>query len=207
MRVIGLTGSSGTGKSEAARTLADLGAAIIDADVEGHRAYDKGTIGWRRLVEIFSSGILDANGEIDRARLGALVFKDGRAMAWLEASIHPLIRQRVSRAIDAYREAGESVVVVDAALLYHAGWHDLADEVWIMSSPLLEVVRRLQGRGMSIEDIKRRLAVQGPQEPQIARADVVIENTGSTGELADRVRELWEERILTKGVASNGRPD
>ncbi len=205
MRVIGLTGGIGTGKTEAANVLAGLGAAIIDADAEGHRAYTKGSIGWRRIVEIFSSEILDDDGGVDRARLGALVFANPQALAWLNAAIHPLIRQRVSQAIGEHRDSGHSVVVLDAALLYQAGWNDLTDEVWAVSASPVAVVERLRGRGLSPDGIQRRLEAQGRTDLLLARADALIDNSGSLDDLDIRIRQLWEERILSKGSAIHGR--
>ncbi|MCY4582359.1 MAG: dephospho-CoA kinase, partial [Chloroflexi bacterium] len=196
MRVIGLTGGIGTGKSEAARILAELGAVVIDADAEGHRAYARGSIGWRRLVELFSSGILNDDQEIDRARLGQLVFANPQALAWLNAAIHPLIRQQVSQAIERHRENGEHAVVIDAALLYQAKWDDLADEVWAVSAPPDVVLERMRQRGMTPEDVRRRSDAQGGGDAALGRADAIIENSSSPEDLRARVQGLWEERIL-----------
>ena len=197
VRVIGLTGGIGTGKSEAARVLAELGAVVIDADAEGHRAYVKGSIGWRRLVEIFSSGILNDDQEIDRAKLSQLVFANPQALAWLNAAIHPLIRQQVSKAIEQHRQNGEHAVVIDAALLYQAKWDDLADEVWVLSTPPATVLERLQKRGLTPEDARRRSESQGGAEAALSRADAIIENDGTPDDLRARVQGLWEERILS----------
>jgi len=197
VRVIGLTGGIGTGKSEAARVLAELGAVVIDADAEGHRAYAKGSIGWRRLVEIFSSGILNDDQEIDRAKLGQLVFANPQALAWLNAAIHPLIRQQVSKAIEQHRENGEHAVVIDAALLYQAKWDDLADEVWVVSASPATVLERLQKRGLSPEDVRRRADSQSGAESALRSADAIIENDGAPEDLRARVQGLWEERILS----------
>ena len=201
MHVIGLTGGIGVGKSEVAKALADHGSAIIDADAEGHHAYDKGSIGWRRVVEIFSSGILNEDGEVDRSRLGALVFANPQALAWLNAAIHPLIRQRVTQAIAQHRENGVDVAVVDAALLYQARWDDLADEIWVVSAPPGAVAERLRERGMTADDIRRRTEAQAGAEAAFARADVIIDNYGSLDGLKARVQELWQERILSRGNA------
>lgn len=197
MRVIGLTGGIGAGKSEAARILAGFGAVVIDADAEGHRAYARGSIGWRRLVEIFSSGILNDDQEIDRGKLGQLVFANPQALAWLNAAIHPLIRQQVSKAIEQHRQNGEHAVVIDAALLYQAKWDDLADVVWVVSARPDVVLERMQQRGMTPEDVRRRSDAQGGGETALGRADAIIENSGSPEDLRARVQQLWEERILS----------
>lgn len=204
MRVIGLTGAIGAGKSEAARVLAELGAAVVDADAEGRRSYAKGTIGWRRLVELFSSRILDEEDEIDRSRLGALVFANPQALAWLNAAIHPLIRDRVTQALAEHREQGTAVAVVDAALLYQAKWDDLADETWAVSSPAELALERLAARGMSAEDARKRAAAQGDPEEALRRADAIIENKGSLDDLKANVQRAWRERILSRNTPSQG---
>ena len=204
MRVIGLTGAIGAGKSEAARVLAELGAAVVDADAEGRRSYAKGTIGWRRLVELFSSRILDEEDEIDRSRLGALVFANPQALACLNAAIHPLIRDRVTQALAEHREQGTAVAVVDAALLYQAKWDDLADETWAVSAPAELALERLAARGLSAEDARKRAAAQGDPEEALRRADAIIENKGSLDDLKANVQRAWRERILSRNTPSQG---
>lgn len=206
MRVIGLTGAIGAGKSEAARILAGLGAAVIDADAEGRRSYAKGTIGWRRLVELFSSRILDEEDEIDRARLGALVFANPQALAWLNAAIHPLIRDRVTQALAERKAQGTAAAVIDAALLYQAKWDDLADEVWVVSAPTELAMARLKARGVSEEDARKRAAAQGDPADALRRADLIIENAGSPDDLERSVRQAWEERILSREPQSDEIP-
>lgn len=204
MRVIGLTGAIGAGKSEAARVLAELGAAVVDADAEGRRSYAKGTIGWRRLVELFSSGILDEEDEIDRSRLGALVFDNPQALAWLNAAIHPLIRDRVTQALAEHRAQGTAVAVLDAALLRQAKWDDLADEMWAVSAPPDLALERLAARGMSAEDARKRAAAQGDPEEALRKADVIIENGGSLDDLRANVLRAWRERNLSPNTPSQG---
>ncbi len=204
MRVIGLTGAIGAGKSEAARVLAELGAAVVDADAEGRRSYAKGTIGWRRLVELFSSGILDEEDEIDRSRLGALVFDNPQALAWLNAAIHPLIRGRVTQALAEHRAQGTAVAVVDAALLRQAKWDDLADETWAVSAPPDLALERLAARGMSAEDARKRAAAQGDPQEALRKADVIIENGGSLDDLRANVLRAWRERNLSPNTPSQG---
>ena len=207
MRVIGLTGGIGAGKSEVSAVLSGLGAAIIDADREGHLAYRNGSIGWRRIVELFSVEMLGEDGEIDRQKLGRLVFGSPQAMAWLNAAIHPLIRQQVSQQLTDQREAGTEVVVVDAALLYQAKWDDLTDEVWAVVAPVEYVIERLKAqRGLEGWEIRRRIDAQEPVDME-RRADVVITNTGTVEELHAEVRRLWYQRILGEDNGAHGRED
>ena len=196
MLVVGLTGGIGVGKSEVANILANLGAPIIDADHEGHEAYKHGTIGWRRIVEIFSSEVLAQDGEIDRQKLATLIFNDPDARAWLNAAIHPLIREQVRRIIRYYQEEGMRIIVLDAALLYQANWNDLCDEVWLVtSSPIDLIYERLSKRGLTVEDIKKRLDSQGDLKSLIDRADVHIENSHSIERLHQTVHSIWADRI------------
>ena len=208
MRVIGLTGGMGTGKSEVAAVLAELGAEVIDADAEGHLTYRSSTAGWERVVDLFGRDILDADGEVDRSKLGSIVFGDAGALASLNEVVHPLIRERIVARLAELSADGTAIAVVDAALLYQAGWDDLAGEVWVVTAPPEAVAERLGAqRGMSEPTLRRRLEAQGPTEALARRADVTIDNAGSLRELQDRVGRLWRQRILTEGSASHGKQD
>ena len=99
--------------------------------------------------------------------------------------------------MEQHRQNGEHAVVIDAALLYQAKWDDLADEVWVVSAPPAAVLERLQKRGLSAEDVRRRAEAQSGAEAALNRADAIIENSGSPEDLRARVQELWEERILS----------
>ncbi len=195
MYVIGLTGGIGAGKSTVAAIMADLGAEVIDADKEGHASYKRGTIGWGRIVALFGTDVLDDNGEIDRQELGSIVFGNSAALALLNSAIHPLIRDRVRQRLQQLRNGGAGVAVVDAAVLYQAGWDDLVDEVWVVTAPYAATATRLEARGIARSEARRRMAMQDPPEQLAARADVVIENTGSLAELQAKVTKLWNERI------------
>ncbi len=198
MRVIGLTGSIGAGKSEVAAAFARLGAVVIDADHEGHQTYRKGSVGWRRIVELFTIAVLDDEGEIDRRALGSMVFNDPQALAWLNAAIHPLIRDRVKARLRELGDGGTEVAVVDAALLYQAGWDDMTEEVWQVITPTSMAIQRLvEQRGMQASEAERRIGSQSFANSN-ARADVVIENAGTIEQLRDTTERLWQERILSK---------
>ena len=197
MRVIGLTGGMGTGKSEVAAALAELGAEVIDADAEGHLAYRSGTAGWERVVGLFGRDVLGPDGEVDRSKLGSLVFGDPRALASLNEAVHPLIRERIEARLAELSAGGTGIAVVEAALLYQAGWDDLTDEVWVVAAPRESVAERLGAqRGMSEPALRRRIEAQGPTEALPSRADVTIDNAGDLTELHDRVGRLWRQRIL-----------
>jgi dephospho-CoA kinase len=196
VRVIGLTGGIGVGKSEVSAALAKLGAHVIDADHEGHQTYARGAFGWRRIMEMFGDAVLTDDQEIDRRKLGELVFGNSQAMAWLNAAIHPLIRARLKIRLEELSSQGAQVAVIDAALLYEAGWDDLADEVWLVRAPAEAVIQRLAAqRGLQDGEVERRIDAQEPPKRAAARADVIIDNTGNLLELQGTVERLWTERI------------
>lgn len=194
--VIGLTGGIGTGKSEAARHLVTLGARLIDADVVGHEAYRPHAEAWRRVVEAFGEAILGPEGEIDRRALGAIVFSDPDQLARLNGIMHPLMTGMVQEKIDAFRETGSEAVVVEAALLFEAGWSSLVQEVWVTDSPVEVVVARLaQRNGMSEKEARRRIASQMSREERLERADFVIDNSKDVESMREAIDELWATRV------------
>jgi dephospho-CoA kinase len=188
MKVIGLTGGIGTGKSAAAQILQELGAEVIDADKVAHELYAPGTSGWEAVVGAFGREILDPQGRIDRKRLAAIVFKDRQARERLERIMHPLVTEEIRRRIDALRTRGTSHVVVEAALLIEAGWHSLVDEVWLLTAPPEVVHHRLKElRGMEPGDIAARQSAQLTDEARRVFAHRVIENAGTLSELREQL--------------------
>lgn len=196
MFVIGITGGIGTGKSEVTRLLRRWGAQVLDADKVGHEVYRPGTEGWRRVVEAFGPQVLDAEGRIDRRRLGSLVFRDPSALARLNAIVHPLMYRRMEECLRQMREEGVRVAVLEAAILLEAGWRPLVDEVWVVTAPEEAAVERAVRRtGLDPDSIRARIRAQMPQEERVRRADVVIDNSGDLERLQAQVRALWEERV------------
>ena len=196
MLVVGLTGGIGTGKSEAARYLVSLGAALIDADLVGHEAYQPHAEAWVRVVEAFGEGVLLPNGEIDRRNLGAIVFSDPEQLARLNGIMHPLMARMVQDKIEALRNEGADVVVVEAALLFEAGWDSLVQEVWVTDAPEEAVIHRLEQRnGMSEEEARKRLSSQMSRLERLERADCVIDNSGDLAKMKKAIDELWKTRV------------
>ena len=190
--VIGLTGGIGSGKSTVAAMLAELGALVIDADKVGHDVYRPGTEGFRRVVDAFGPGVVAADGTIDRARLGARVFADPGELARLNAIVHPLIGDEIRRRMQAaLAEARDRPIVVEAAIMLEAGWR-FFDRVWVVVvSPEVAVARVTASRGLSRDDVLRRIGAQMPNADRRRAADVVIENDGSLAELRAQVEAAW----------------
>ena len=196
MKIIGLTGGIGTGKTEVSRILEGLGAQVISADAMGQLAYAPGTEGWRRVVEEFGGDVLGPRGEVDRTKLGATVFSDERRLRKLNAIVHPLIRSMVEKRLEELGDRGAPVAVVEVVLLLEAGWTGLVDEVWVVAADEDVAVARAAARsGLEPEAVRARAQAQMPQSERVARADVVIENNESLESLRVRVSELWKNRI------------
>jgi len=196
MLVIGLTGSIGTGKSEAARQLEMLGASIISADQVGHEAYTPNTEAWEQVVAAFGDDILQGDKEIDRRKLGAIVFSDSSQLDKLNAIMHPRMARMVSDKIEVLRGQGVKVVVVEAALLFEAGWDTLVEEVWVTDSSEDIVVGRLEERnGLSEEEAKKRINSQMDRAERIERSDFVIDNSSDMAGLENAIKELWDRRV------------
>lgn len=193
MRVVGLVGGIGSGKSTAAGMLGELGALVIDADRVGHEVYRRGTPGFEAVVAEFGRGVVGEDGEIDRRRLGPIVFASPDRLAALNRIVHPLIRAEIARRIDgARREGRHRAVVVEAAILLEAGWRDLVDEVWVVSAGSGDVVDRLsRQRGLDPTDTAARVARQMPDAERRRLADRVIENRGTLDDLRTEVGRAW----------------
>jgi dephospho-CoA kinase len=191
--LVGLTGNIGTGKSAVAAMLADLGAEVIDADKVAHEAMRAGTPAHAAVVEAFGAEIVAPGGEIDRKRLGAIVFADPAALARLEAIVHPATLEAVARRVAATKAA---VVVVEAIKLIEAGMADGCDSVWVTTCrPEQQVYRLMGGRKMSRIEAQQRVRAQPPQEEKIARADVVIDTSGTLAQTRKQVREAWARLV------------
>lgn len=201
MLIIGLTGNLGTGKTEVAQKLAELGAVVINADKLGHELLQPRTQTFIEIVDTFGKSVVGRNGEIDRKKLGQMVFADAEALNKLNRIMHPRIYNIVSHKIDEYRRSGATVVVVEAALLIEAGWRPLLDQVWVTIAPESIVAKRLmKARGLSEEQFLARLRTQMPQKEKAKLADVVLETDCSLSELRARVTKLWQKLPLGKGT-------
>lgn len=193
--LIGLTGNIATGKSEVGRILAGLGALVIDADRVAHEVMRPDCAAYGAVVEAFGSEILAADGTIDRARLGDIVFRDPESLRRLEAAVHPatiaVIGERIARAT-------EPVVVVEAIKLIEAGMHHDCDALWVVTAPRsLQIARLMAARDLGEEEAALRVDAQPPQEEKAALADLVIVNAGSLEELTEKVQRAWAQILAT----------
>jgi len=189
MRVIGLTGGIGCGKSLAAQYFAELGALVIDADQLARAAIERGSDGFDEVVALFSDSILK-DGNIDRRALGELIFKDPTAKTKLENIIHPFVRREFEGAVASLK--GDQVLVYEIPLLVKTNSHERFDVVITVESEMENRIARLRGRGMHISEIEGRIAAQATREQRIEVADFLIENDGSEDELLRQVENIWD---------------
>jgi len=187
--VIGLTGNIATGKSVVRKMLEHLGAYGIDADRLAHRAIAKGAPGYQPVIEMFGRWLIGPGGEIDRRKLGRIVFSEPEALAQLEAIVHPLVEEAIHYLI---RNAPHQVVVIEAIKLLESGLHKLCDAVWVVDAPPeVQMKRLIQQRGMSAEEAQQRIVAQPPQSLKRARADVIIDNSRTFEYTWRQVVDAW----------------
>lgn len=202
MLLAGLTGGIGSGKSTFAALLAERGAQIVDADVLGHEAIRPGAPAWQSIVDQFGDEILAPSMEIDRRRLGEIVFADANKRAALNAIVHPEIFRRIADDLDRLRDS-DAIVVLDAALIVETGLDASCDVVVVVVSDISTRAERLtRTRGMTMEQVTARIAAQVDPATVEEKADIVVVNDGSLDDLvreADRVWALLLERNEAKG--------
>ncbi len=199
MKVIGLTGGIGSGKSTVSQFLAELGAVILNTDEVGHEAFKPDTEIWHRVVAAFGRQIITPDGNIDRKKLGNIVFGNPESLSQLNQIMHPRMYALVKAQLEEYRRQRTRVVVLEAPLLLEAGWTSLVDEVWVTTAPEATVLKRLEERsGMSQAESLTRICSQLSSEERIRRADVVINTDCDLDELKARVKELWQKLELSQ---------
>jgi len=206
MKVIGLTGGIGSGKSTVSRFLAELGVVVINTDKVGHKLFKPDTEAWREVVAVFGRQILTRQGEVDRDKLGKIVFGNPEALDRLNNITHPRIHAWVKAEIEEYRRQGVKLLVLELPLLFEvplslrAGEPSLSDEldeVWVTVAPEAAVLKRLKERGgISEEQIMARIRSQLSSEERTKHADVVIDTDCSLDELRTKLRELWRKLAL-----------
>jgi dephospho-CoA kinase len=176
MKIIGLTGGIGSGKSTVAQFLTENGAIVLDADKIGHEAFKPRSEGWSEVVAAFGERVLTRDRGIDRKKLGQLVFSDPVSLAQLNRILHPRIYTMVKARLDEYRKQGVQVVVLEAPLLLEVGWSDLVDEVWVTVAPQDVILKRLSKRSrLARADALARTKAQLPVEERLKHADAVID--------------------------------
>ena len=196
MFVIGLIGGIGSGKSSVSEILKSLGVDVIDADKVGHEAYTPDSEGWRKVISVFGQDIVGPDKQIDRKKLGSIVFSDPNEMDKLNKLMHPIIHDLVKEKIKNFSDQGVNVVILEAAILIEANWQDLTDEIWLAKANQEVVIERVQLRNnFTREEIIKRIQSQMSNDEREKHADVVIDNDGTIEQLLEIVKTLWHSRV------------
>lgn len=196
MRIIGLTGGISSGKSTVSQMLSCLGAQIIDADKLAREVVAPGKQAWQAIKQWAGEEVLLPDGNIDRKKLGEIVFNNPEARTRLEAITHPLILAAAREAIDDAQSRGVAVAVLDVPLLFESGWADMADETWVVYVDDATQINRLMNRdGLSRSQAEARMASQMNLSAKVRLADVVIDNNNSIESTKNQVEEAWRRVI------------
>ncbi|PSR20437.1 MAG: dephospho-CoA kinase [Sulfobacillus acidophilus] len=196
MRLIGLTGGIGSGKSSVSHILAKAGAYIIDADDITHQLQYRGEAVWKAIVDAFGWPVLLGDGQLDRKRLGHIVFNDVHERARLNAIVHPAVQREIRRLIATACSQGVALTVLDVPLLIEGGLYQIVDEVWVVyADPDQQIARICARDNVSEGTARRRLAAQMPLADKLSYAQRVIDNRGSLHALEKVVRSLWQSAV------------
>jgi dephospho-CoA kinase len=193
MSVLGLTGGIGSGKSMVARMFAEWGATVIDADQLAREVVEPGQPALAEIATAFGPDILLPDGRLDRRKLAAIIFADPSARARLNAITHPRIQERMDAEVSARRRQ-PGVLVVDIPLLFEndrAGLVDKVIVVWV--DPETQLGRLRERDGLTVEEARQRIAAQMPLDQKRARADHVIDNTGTVENTRRQVEAIYRE--------------
>lgn len=194
MYIIGLTGSIASGKSTVSRILADCGAPIVDADLIARAVAERGEMGWQKIVETFGESVLQADGQLDRGKVGEMIFRDATKRAELDRIMHPIILEKMKEEIAAYEDQGKTIVILDVPLLLELGWQDKVSVVWLVAvSPDTQKRRLMARNNLTEEQAMVRIASQMSIEEKRRYADVIINNDGTLEETEQTVRTNWTE--------------
>ncbi|MDD3265113.1 MAG: dephospho-CoA kinase [Dehalococcoidales bacterium] len=195
MKIIGLTGGLGSGKSTVAAVLAELGAHVIDADRVAHQVLAENQGVKTRLVKRFGSRILDLDDSINRSALARIVFSSVYETRFLNRLLHPLVRRQIEKSIQLLSKEGTGVLVIEAALLIEAGWQDLVQDIWVTQAPLKIRLERLEARGFSQETALERIRQQADDNKRREFAHVIIDTDTDLDSLKRNVTLIYEEYL------------
>jgi dephospho-CoA kinase len=190
VKLVGLTGGIGAGKSSVSALLAAKGAVVVDADALVRELQARGTPVFEAIVERFGTGVVGPDGELDRPALAAVVFQEPHALQDLNGIVHPAVGAEILRRV-AEHEGTDHVVVLDVPLLVESGRYRASGVIVVDTPPEVAVERLVRDRGMTEEEARARMARQASREERLAKADFVIDNRGSPDALDDAVDRAW----------------
>lgn len=199
--VIGLTGGIASGKSTISSMLKELGASIVDADLIARSVVQKGEKAYNEIVQYFGEKILMPNGEINRKKLGHIVFSDHAKLEKLSSITHPQIINKIKEKVEEYRSEGAKVIVIDAAILIESGLNSYCDSIWLVSvDKEIQLSRLMERDKFAYIDALNRINAQYSIEEKVQFADVIIDNSKPIEEVKKKIKELWNI-IIQRGEA------
>ena len=204
MLLVGLTGNIASGKSTVAQLFGRWGATLIDADVLARQAVDVGMPAYHAIVERWGQSVTAPDGLIDRRELRQRVFSDSEQLEALNAIVHPEVQRLRDELVDDARRRGDRIVVCDIPLLFERRLADQFDRIVLVDAPRpVRMERLVRDRGLEMTEAMKMIASQMPAELKRARADYLIDNTGTPAELEARAREVWHalERDATPAAS------
>jgi dephospho-CoA kinase len=197
LKVIGVTGGIGSGKSTIAKILCDLGASIIDADKIAREITVKGQLIMEEIVGYFGTSVLDEEGELDRKKLSEIVFADSKKLEVLNCITHKYIADKIKDELNKLEEAKAKIVVLDAPLPVENGFLDVVDESWVVvANRDIRIKRIIERSKISSEEALARIKMQKSDEEYLKIADEVINNDGSVEELEKSIAKLYIQKSL-----------
>jgi dephospho-CoA kinase len=196
--VIGVTGETGAGKSTVAGILTEYGGLVVDADKISHEVIKKGRPVYEEIIKRFGLGLLTQDGEIDRRKLGSIVFNNREALIWLEGVIHPRVRAETLEIIASLEERSAAFAVIDAPLLFESNMHIHCGSIWVVTAPFhIKEARIINRDHLTPSAARRRIDSRPGADSITTRADVVIVNDGGLEALTEKVREAFKKTLFT----------
>lgn len=202
MRIIGLTGGIASGKSTVSEELQRLGAAIVDADKVAWQLAAPHQPIWQAYVLRYGKSVINDDDSLNRQAVAERVFSNKDELKWMNEMAHPLIRAEMFRQIDDLRQkekdGDNTVVILDVPLLFEGGWQSMTDETWLVYTSEQNQIARLKLRnGIEEAEARKRIASQMSLSEKKKLADFTISNNGTKDELLEKIRTLWEQRIVS----------
>lgn len=197
-----MTGGLASGKSHIIKDLESFGAAVLDSDKLGHRAYEKGNDAYHKVIQVFGNDVIDQNGQINRKILGKKVFNSADELKKLTDIVWPEIKRLRDIEIKKLFEKGNKIIVVEAAVMLEAKWHSNVNEIWVVFVPEDEAINRAMKRdGSSLETVKKTLNSQMPNKEKIGYANVVFCSLWQREYTKKQVEKAWN--LLLKRTINN----
>ena len=199
MRVIGLTGGIASGKTTVSNLFKISGVPVIDADLVARQVVEKGTVGLSALVNRFGEAILNTDGTLNRTELGKRMFSEEAIRSEVNDILQPIIRQEIISRMQAYKDQGKTLIVLDVPLLFEMHYENLCDDIIVVAVSVETQIARMEKRnGYTRQEALERIQSQMPLEEKVKRATIVWSNEGTLQELEQKVQQWLLENFLKK---------